>query len=191
MVKIIGMSGIGGAGKSLLTRELGKALNATIICWDDFDEISKDPEDYIEWYNTSKDYSEWKYDALAEVLKQLKMEKKIVSPATQQELLPTEYVIFDAPLGRKHTATGRYIDYSIFLNTPLDIALARRILRDFRDKSNLNSSEIFEELDFYVSTSRPLYVMDYDENDKYDLIVDGALPVDQIVATILNKLKTL
>ena len=188
MVKVIGISGVGGAGKSVLTNALGKALNATILFWDDFDEISKDPENYIEWYNTSKDYSEWKYDSLAEVLKQLKMRKKIVCPATKKELIPTDYIVFDAPLGRKHIATGQYIDYSIFLNTPLDVALARRILRDFREKSNLNITEIFEELDFYLTSSRPLYEMHYDEKE-YDFIVDGTLPVDNIVTTILKKLQ--
>lgn len=188
MTKIIGISGIGGSGKSTLTHALGKKLDATILFWDDFDEISKDPEDYIKWYNTSKDYSEWKYDALAEVLKQLKMKQKIICPATNKELIPTDYIIFDAPLGRKHRATGQYIDYAIFLNTPLDVALARRILRDFREKSNFNIAEIFEELDSYLS-SRPLYVMDYDEKDEYDFIIDGTLPIDNIVAMILEKLQ--
>lgn len=188
MVKIIGISGISGAGKSVLTNTLGKALNATILFWDDFDDISTAPENYVEWYNTGKDYSEWKYDALAEVLNQLKMKKKIICPATKKPLIPTDYIIFDAPLGRKHTATGQYIDYSIFLNTPLDVALARRILRDFREKSNLNIMEIFEELDCYLTSTRPLYVMSYDENKDYDFIIDGSLSVDDIVAMILEKL---
>jgi len=189
MVKIIGISGISGAGKSVLTHALGKALNATMIFWDDFDEISQYPKDYIEWYNTSKDYSEWKYNALAEVLKQLKSGKKIMCLATKKELTPTDYVIFDAPLGRKHMATGQYIDYSIFLNTPLDVALARRILRDFRDKANLNVNEIFAALDFYMTSSRPLYVMDYEEKEKFDYVIDGNQPVEQIVNIIVKQLQ--
>ena len=189
MVKIIGISGIGGAGKSVLTHALGKALNATILFWDDFDEISQDPEDYIEWYNTSRDYSKWKYDALAEVLKQLKLGKKIICPATKKELIPSNYIVFDAPLGRKHTATGQYIDYSIFLDTPLDVALARRVLRDFRDKENLNITEIFEELDFYLMSSRPLYVMDYEEKEKFDYVIDGSQSVDRLVAIIVQQIQ--
>lgn len=43
-VNIIGISGIGGAGKSTLTQALGKALNATMIYWDDFDAISVEPD---------------------------------------------------------------------------------------------------------------------------------------------------
>ena len=189
MVKIIGITGVGGAGKSVLTKALGKKLNATTLYWDDFDEISQDPKDYIEWYNTSRDYDEWKYDALAEVLKQLKLGKKVICPVTKKELIPSGYIIFDAPLGRNHRATGQYIDYSIFLDTPLDIALARRVLRDFRDKANLNINEIFEELDFYITSSRPLYAMDYEEKEKFDYVVDGSQPVDKILGIIVQQLQ--
>ncbi|OGT38615.1 MAG: hypothetical protein A3F11_00730 [Gammaproteobacteria bacterium RIFCSPHIGHO2_12_FULL_37_14] len=190
MVKIIGISGIGGAGKSVLTNALGEALDATMLFWDNFYEISQDPKNYIEWYSTTRNYSEWKYDALVEVLKQLKSGKKVICPATKKELIPTDYIVFDAPLGRKHTATGQYIDCLIFLNTPLDVALARRILRDFRDKSNLNIAEIFEELDFYLTASRPLYTMDYEGKEKFDYVVDGDQSVDELVAAIVQKIQT-
>jgi uridine kinase len=186
MVNIIGICGISGSGKSTLTHELGKSLNATILSWDDFDPISKAPDDYVKWHQTTKDYNEWQYDALAEVLKQLKAGEKVVCPITEKELIPTRYIIFDAPLGRKHIKTGQYIDYAIFLDTPLDIALARRILRD---KSDLTVSEIFEELDTYLTSSRPLYMIDYDTQDHFDLVIDGNLPVDKLVMDIDKWLK--
>ncbi len=45
MVKIIGISGISGAGTTTLTKALGTALDATTIFWDDFDDISESPDD--------------------------------------------------------------------------------------------------------------------------------------------------
>ncbi len=45
---IIGISGITGAGKSTLAKALSLDLKATLISWDDFDDISLEPEDYIE-----------------------------------------------------------------------------------------------------------------------------------------------
>lgn len=185
MTKIIGISGIAGSGKSIITKELGKALSATTIFWDDFDEISESPANYIEWYKSDRNYNAWKYDALANVLRKLKMNEKVICPATKNELIPTNYIAFDAPLGRKHIATGRYIDFSVYLDTPLDIALARRLLRDYKDKNN---DKIIDELNFYLVSSRPLYVMDYDWKKECDLIVDGTLSIDKQIQTISSNL---
>ena len=183
MTKIIGISGISGSGKSFLAKKLGKTLNATTIFWDDFDDISEGPADYIKWYESDRNYNAWKYDALADVLHKLKMHEKVICPATKKKLTPTDYIVFDAPLGRKHNATGQYIDFSIYLNTPLDIALVRRLLRDYKDKDNL---AIIEELTFYLTTSRPLYVMDYDRKEECDLIIDGSFPLDKQIQMILS-----
>ena len=43
---------------------------------------------------------------------------------------PASYVVADAPLGRAHSDSGRFIDLMVFIDTPLDIAMARRTLRD-------------------------------------------------------------
>lgn len=188
MSKIIGISGIGGSGKSTLTNALTKALNGLAIYWDDFDEISKEPDDFIAWYNGNRNYAEWQYDSLAEVLKQLKLGNKITCPATKRELVPSEYIIVDAPLGRKHQATGKYIDFCIFLNTPLDVALARRLLRDFNGKP-ANHHEMMDELDFYLNSSRPLYEMDYKNDLDVNLIIDGTLSIEKLVEIILEKLR--
>lgn len=103
----------------------------------------------------------------------------------QKKLMPTNYIVFDAPLGRKHIATGQYIDFLIYLNTPLDIALARRLLRDYKDKNN---AKIIDALIFYLVSSRPLYVMDYDSKEECDLIIDGSQPLNIQIQTIVSNL---
>lgn len=40
---IIGISGNSGAGKSTLAKLLATTLKATLISWDDYDEISQEP----------------------------------------------------------------------------------------------------------------------------------------------------
>lgn len=49
---IVGISGISGAGKSTLTSALQKEINATLLAWDNFDEISTGPYDYVDWYKS-------------------------------------------------------------------------------------------------------------------------------------------
>lgn len=47
-----------------------------------------------------------------------------------QESGEYEYLILDYPFAYCNEQMMKYIDMAIFIDTPLDIALARRILRD-------------------------------------------------------------
>lgn len=182
--KIIGIGGISAAGKSTLCQALGKALDATVILWDDYEKISTEPENYFEWFQTNRDYNVWKYDALANVLKTLKAGTSTKCPITNEQLNPTKYVIFEAPLARSHYPTGQYIDYLIFLDTPSDIALARRMLREF--KQNIDDREIKKELENYLAFERPIYLFSHEANHQADLIINGSLPLADQVNSILN-----
>lgn len=183
---IIGISGVTGSGKTTLVNRLAQGLNATALYWDDFDDISISPPDYVDWYHRGQDYNEWDYSALADVLKTLKTKQSVLHPALKQELQPTEYIIFDAPLGRLHQQTGKFIDVCIHLEVPLDISLCRRLIRDFKEANN-TKEELLEELEFYLSNSRPLF---FDDTLKVsaDLIIDGTLTIENQVSEVKNKL---
>lgn len=184
--RILGIGGISAAGKTTLCNALGKALDATVILWDVYEKISKEPENYFEWFQANRDYSVWKYDALAKALDMLKAGKSIICPATGKNLNPTKYVVFEAPLARKHYQTGQYIDFLIFLDTPPDIALARRLLRELQ--ANKNAEDIKKELKNYLIFERPLYLWSHEANHQADLIVDGCLPLDDQVNYIISAL---
>jgi len=100
-------------------------------------------------------------------------------------LFPTDFILFDAPMGYCHRATGKYIDFLICLDTPLDIALARRLLRDYR--THPDPQKILEELDYYLSGARPLFIMSPEEKAS-DLIIDGSLPIDSQEQEVLKVL---
>lgn len=184
--RIIGIGGVSAAGKSTLCQALANALGATVILWDDYEKLSEEPDNYLEWFQTSKDYNVWKYDALANVLKKLKNGQSIICPATGKKLDPTKYVIFEAPLALKHPQTSRYIDFLVFLDTPPDIALARRLLREFRTVKN--TEDIFNELEDYLISSRPLYLWSHEANLQADLILDGSLSLKDQVNCVLDEL---
>jgi uridine kinase len=65
---IIGVSGISGSGKSTLVKALSQQLQATSLFWDDFDEISIAPNDYVVWFEQGGNYNEFNYQALAETI---------------------------------------------------------------------------------------------------------------------------
>ena len=179
---IIGISGNTGAGKTTLTIELAKDFQSSFIVWDDFDEISQAPEDYIDWYKRGENYTEWNYPKLAEVLKALKSGESIIHPTKNLVINPRKYIIFDAPLGRFHQQTGVYIDTWIHINVPLDVSLCRWVLRDYKN-TDKSKEELLNELEFYLNESRPLFD-DIEFKDKADLIIDGMNSTKQQVETI-------
>ncbi|MBD2816603.1 AAA family ATPase [Xenorhabdus sp. Flor] len=188
MNKIIAITGISGSGKTTLSKQLSTLLNAAMLSWDDFDPISKYPDNYVLWEKAGKDYSQWNYPDLAKDLNALKSNKIIQHAANHQIIYPTKFIIFDAPLGRLHRQTGQFIDIAIHLNTPMDIALCRRLLRDFQNNET-TKEELMEEMCFYLSDSRSLFFDD--ELKKHaDLIVDGEKTVENQVIEVLVHLKT-
>ena len=136
-----------------------------------------------------ENYSEWDYQRLADVLEYLKFGKSTIHPALQIVLKPTEYIIFDAPLGRFHKQTGQHIDTWIHIDVPLDVSLCRWLLRDYKE-TDKTKGELLDELECYLNQSRPLF-----DDSKYktaaDLIIDGMLSTKQQIILVKEYLKTL
>ena len=184
---LIGISGKTGAGKSTLAKAISQNLKANLISWDDFDDISLEPEDYIQWYHKGCNYNEFQRESLSMVLANLKAKKEVIHPVLNTFLYPTEYIVFDAPLGKLHKQTGEYIDTCVHIEVPLDISLCRRVLRDFDDKLK-TKEDLLEEISFYLNHSRPLF-LDDDLKQHATLIVDGLLSTETQLQIIKNYLK--
>jgi len=71
------------------------------------------------------------------------------------------------------------------VDAPLDIALARRLIRDYR--SHPSPQKIIQELDEYLSKSRPLFILSPEEKTS-DLIIDGSLTLDKQEKQVLDAL---
>lgn len=176
---VVAISGNMGAGKTTLSRGLAQHYNATYLGWDDFDGISTWPEDYIQWFENGRDYTAWDYPNLVSVLQTLKSEQPIQHPVLNNALNPTPLIIFDAPLGRSHTQTAAYIDFSFHISVPLDISLARWLIRNFKN-NNKSKDQLIEELEFYLTKSRPLF-FDDDLKRSADYVLNGELTVDVLL----------
>ncbi|MBA3536503.1 MAG: AAA family ATPase [Tatlockia sp.] len=184
---IIGISGNMGSGKTTLCCELAKDLNASFLAWDDFDSISQGPEDYVDWYKRGEDYGEWNYQSLETILKCLKSQKNTMHPVHKINIKPTQYIVFDAPLGRLHKQTGGYIGTWFHIEVPLDVSLCRWLLRDFRENEK-SKAELLDQLAFYLKESRPLF-----DDSKYkaeaDLVIDGMETTKQQVKSVKKYLE--
>lgn len=95
------------------------------------------------------------------------------------------YLFLDFPFGYKHEALKEWIDTVIYVQTPLDISFARRLLRDFQGQTGETIQEMTEN---YVTFARPIFV-DYERFiiQDVDLAIDGYLEAEQNM-TIVEKI---
>jgi len=175
-MKIIAINSISGGGKTTTTNELLKRIpNSKALYFDDRDyESVSGIFDLCKWaLDDGADYSLWNLQAFADDIKALMREN-------------LDYVFLDYPFGYLQKQIAGFISLSVLIDTPLDIAVARRILRDFTDRS---VDEIAADMDWYIKRSREVYVNSVKTSKAdADLIVDGTLPLNDICNLIMEKL---
>ena len=77
---------------------------------------------------------------------------------------------------------SKYIDCAIFVDTPLDIAMARRVLRDLKDASG---DEIRNDMEMYLKYARVAYIqMLKDVLPSSDYVIDGSKELEEKVEEI-------
>ena len=121
-------SGIGG-GKSTLARELARSLGeADVLAFDHFEPLTARPlAETRAWMQAGADPAQLQIPGLEEALRTLKDGHPALDPATGAALQARRHVVFEAPFGRWHPASGRHIDLLVWIDTPLDLALARKL----------------------------------------------------------------
>ena len=193
-VKVIGISAVSGGGKTAVVRRLVEALgDAVAIHFDDYDGTNVHPADRQRWFADGGDYDAYATPEFIRHLEALKTGQSITHPIGGEAIEPSSYVVVDAPLGRAHSASGRFIDLMVFVDTPLDVAMARRTLRAIERVSESTAAEALRhiqlELSEYEARARPIYEH-FQERVRAvsDLIVDGALAIDAVVERILAEI---
>ena len=180
---VIAVAAPPGAGKSTLIRLLaGRLPDATVIHFDHYERITEQPIEKIRlWMENGADLNEVEIPGLAEDLQALKHGRSVRDPRTRAEIRARKYVLFETQFGRQHAATGRHIDFLIWIDLPLDVALARKV-RQFAGEVDARNQEELEAfapwlhtyLDNYLAVVGGLLRIQRDTvGASADLIVDG------------------
>ncbi|MEW4224069.1 hypothetical protein [Rossellomorea marisflavi] len=166
--KVIAIAAVSGGGKSTIASCLKEKLgNSIALYFDDYD--FKGSEDMIEWIENGCNPNEWDLTPLICEIQSLQTE-------------PLDTIILDFPFAYLHDASSNLIDFTVFIDTPLDLALARRISRDFKHAS---VEDILGDLDHYISRGRQGYLaMLHTIKPNSDLVVDGTLSISEIADII-------
>ena len=171
--KVIAISGMSGSGKTTTVTELARRVpNSIALSIEDGDyEKNSGIDDLAKWEEDGWDVSLWNLQSLADDLMQL-VQKGY------------EYIFFDYPFGYMQQQISGFISLSVYIDTPLDVALARRTVRDGRGKS---ASEILGEMKWYLQNRHLFTISNGHQRTDAQLIVDGSLPIDEICNAILEE----
>jgi uridine kinase len=184
---VLGLSGTPGAGKTTLTRHLHKIFpQSRIVYYDQFQTITQMGHEQVRaWFARGGDPNEF---ALSELAAELTRQTQRPSEDGKRAL-----VIYETPFGRMHRTTGAFIDFLVWIDTPLDLALARATLAFLqlaqREKSGRAALAFVQWQEQYMINYpmiRPMYIAQRDTIlGAADLVVDGTRePTDSSAAIV-------
>lgn len=174
---IIAISGQPGGGKTTLANALRDRLGVPALHYDDYETMTgMAPAAVRDWIERGSDYDEIDLGGLIRDMRRLAM----------AEPRP-KCVVLDTLLGRAHRETGELIHTSIWIDTPPDIALARRIREAAgRARAAPGEAEAFtgwleSYLAHYADFTAGTYVVQQQRvRPMADIVLDGRLAPERL-----------
>ena len=166
-MKIIAIGAVTAGGKTTLVNAIKDKLTRTASLH--FDDYSFDGEvnDFYKWVSDGANYNVWDLSPLKADI------EKIINSDRY------DYLLLDYPFAYQNKMIKDYLDCCIFIDTPLDIALARKVLRDMKESS---VDDIRYEMDVYLKYARIAYVqMLQDILPISDYVIDGTKELKIII----------
>ncbi len=100
-----------------------------------------------------------------------------------------DFLLLDYPFAYQHQMIKPYLNCCIFIDTPLDMAMARRVLRDMKEAT---ADEIRSEMDTYLNGARIAYTeMVKVHMSTSDYVIDGEKGLENIINEIMEIISSL
>jgi len=192
---IIAVAGMPGAGKSTLICNAVQALgDADSLQFDDYTRGSDYPN-IPQWVAGGCDPNQWVSPGLGEHLALLKHGLKVHTPNTDRVVEPRKFMFLEEPFGRARAAIAAYVDMAVAIDLPIDVALARRLLRDINTPDMTSSAQkARDHVDSYcrrfLFESRRELILAGQRwaLQNCDLVLDGTKPMAALTAELLTAL---
>jgi uridine kinase len=186
---VVGLSGVPGAGKTTLTQLLLQNYRqAQAVYYDQFQTITRmSPTQIRDWFARGGDPNEF---PLSELLGELQRRTQIPAGAGRP------LVLFETPFGRLHRATGAFVDFLVWIDTPFDVALSRAVLAFLdaaqRDKAPNAATDFIRWQRQYMlnyPAIRAMYLAQRESiSSAADLILDGSQSTADLAAAVVKSL---
>jgi uridine kinase len=192
---VIGIAGPSGAGKSTAVRNLTQLLDdAVAMYFDDYEASSTYPE-MAQWLAEGADPNQFRTPQLSSDLRRLRSGAGITLPDEKGVVEPASVIVLEEPFGRERSEIAGLIDYVVCIDIPLEIALARKLLRmiDFF-LAEQTPAALAEHLKYflpwYLESGRDSYLaVNRRVLAHCDLVVDGTLPPHDVAQTIVSAMR--
>ena len=192
---VIAIAGASGSGKSTLVRALAQKLKNTETM-------------YFDDYRPN-------YENLTKDLQNLQRGNHITYPVDNRRIDAGKVIILEEPTGRTRKGMSDKIDFLVYINLPLEVSLARVLLRSIRQSEDEDINAFYEtigpqfdpkfteekptklmhilvwQLEMYLKKHRQEYLVDHESNLKdADLVVDGLKSLNQLILEITEKVNS-
>lgn len=200
-ITVIGVAGGTGSGKSTLVKRLQEAFkddDVATICHDYY--YKAHPElTYEERTKLNYDHPKaFDTDMMVEHIKALKSNVPVERPVysfvehnrTDEKVVvkPSKVIIVDGILIFENKELRDLMDIKVYVDTDADIRLARRILRDVRERGRSMESVITQ----YTSTVKPMHEEFVEPSKKYaDVIIPEGGFNSVAVSMLIHNIRSL
>ena len=198
---LIGIAGASGSGKTTVAASIIKSLESdkALIIQEDsyYKDLSGIPLAQRQARNFDRPDA-FDNDLLAEHLLQLSNGEAVSQPIYDYKLHtrsketrtvgPGTLIILEGILVLSNAQLRELMDYRVFVETPLDICLARRLRRDIQERGRTADSVIKQ----YTETVRPMYLQFVEPSRRYaDITVSGEQTNSEAIDILTAKINAL
>ena len=168
--------------------------NANAISLDDYEASSVYPP-VREWLDGGADPNQFQTPGFVSDAMRLREGKSIIHPLTGNVMLPAPYLLLEEPFGRARDGMKHLIDFLVYVDTPLEVAHARKLLRKNDFLPWENNPQVFiqnlrDHLNWYLTFGRDFYMAVKTMAIKdCDLLVDGRHSTEQLADQVIEALK--
>jgi uridine kinase len=177
-IKVVAVSGVSGAGKTTITKQLANDFCCPFLLFDDHTDEDTYPRDMKHWLKSGANVSLIKTPTLVSSLQSL------ISKNNSQ------FIFIEEPFGKERDCISSFIDYVILLEPPMELCLARIIKRHTKQPNAHSISAISNYLDKYEDHFREIYISAANQvRSNADLVFQEVLPVKESANYLSNWLK--